>query len=151
MKDFFFRLLFFFIFSLLILSCSAAQGPQTISPTETPSQVISSYPSGLEPISGEGIILSGRDLVGPPGLMIEKDGRYRFEWSIQSETGGKVTLINSNQQAEEMFARVVLLNLAKPSEGAMDIALQKGDYRLELNGLQGEWKFTFYLVEERDF
>ena len=50
-----------------------------------------------------------------------------------------------------MFARVVLLNLAKPSEGAMDIALQKGDYRLELNGLQGEWKFTFYLVEERDF
>jgi len=151
MKDFKFRLLFFSIFSFLILSCSTPSGQQTIPPTETPSQVISSYPSGLEPISSEGIILSGHDLVGSPDLIIEKDGRYRFEWLIQSQTGGKVTLINSNEQAEEIFARVVLLNLDKPSEGAMDIALQKGDYRLELNGLQGAWKFTFYLVEERDF
>jgi len=151
MKYFMIRLVFIAIFSFLFVSCTAPQTQDAPSQADTQPQVISSYPSGLEPISGKGITMSGHDLDGVTELVVDKDGKYRFEWSIQSPIGGKVSLVNNDTRAEEMFARVVLLNLNKPSEGAMDIALVEGVYHLEINGLQGAWKFTFHLVEERDF
>lgn len=139
-----------FVFVLIVSGACTSPQAQVLS-TPVTAEVISSYPSGLNQPKEEGVTLGGIDDSTSTILNVEKEGRYRMEWYIQSPKGGKVELINTDPKVEAIFGHIVLLNLDRPSEGAMEIALVSGEYNLLSKGLEGEWSFRFLLIEERDF